>query len=411
MKKVGALLFVLVLLVAVVAAGCGGSATTTAAPSTTAPATSSTTAAPESSTTTGGQTGQKIIVAAYFSKTGATAGATAPMLSGIQLAVNEWNAKGGINGAQIEVISEDDQSSPAGAVNAFNKLVSQKPAFVLAPPITAYVLAIEQSLATSAKLPVLTGATNPAITKGGEGGGGWFFRVRTEDTLSPRFCAQFFVEELKVQKPAIIYPNNDYGKGGYEAIKAYLDQKGIALVAAETFNQGQDKDVTAQLNKIKNAGADSLFCWAVPGDAAMVTLQSKQLGLDVPMIGVFGTPDYLKLVGDASEGIYVFLDTSASMDEESAEWTAKVAAINPDVKPSFISAVYYDATNIALEQIAKGATTPEKLRDAIAAVKGYKGVSGIFTFDSSHNGLHEGVILQWQGQKLKIIKKFSEQPQ
>lgn len=405
MKKASVVLFVLVLVLSTVLAACGGSATTTAAPE------SSTTAAPEGSTTTAAQSGEPVVVGAYFSKTGATAGATAPMLSGIQHAVNEWNEKGGINGAQIEVISEDDQSTPAGAVNAFNKLVSEKPAVIFAPPITAYVLAIEQSLATSAKLPVLTGATNPAITNGGEGGGGWFFRIRTEDTLTPRLVAQFFVEDLKVTKPAIIYPNNDYGKGGYETIKAYLDEKGIALVATETFNQGTDKDVTAQLNKIKNAGADSLFCWTVPGDAAMVTLQSKQLGLDVPMIGVFGTPDYLALVGEASEGIYVFLDTSAAMDDESKEWTAKVAAINPDVAPSFISAVYYDATNVALEQISKGANTSEALRDAIAGVKDYKGVAGTFTFDSSHNGFHEGVILQWEDQKLKVIKKMSEQPQ
>ncbi len=407
MKKASVLILVLFLAISVVAAGCGGSTTTTAAGSaTTAPA-QSTTTAPADTTTSSAPSGGKVIVGVYFSKTGPTAGATAPVLSGVQLAVDEWNEKGGINGAQVEVMSEDDQSTPAGAVNAFNKLVSAKPAFILAPPITAYVLAIEQSLITSGKLPVITGATNPAITRGGDG---WFFRVRTEDTLSPKFVAMFFVEELGVKKPAIIYPNNDYGKGGYETIKAYLESKGMSLVAAETFNQGQDKDVTAQLNKIKNAGADSLFCWSVPGDAAMVTLQAKQLGLDVPMIGVFGTPDYLKLTGDASNGVYVFLDTSASMDEASAAWTAKAKAINPDVPPSFQSAIYYDATNIALEQIAKGADTPEKLRDAVAGVKGYKGISGTFTFDENHNGFHEGVILQIDAGKLKVIKKCEEQP-
>lgn len=408
MKRASIVLFVLILVLAAVAAGCGESTTTTAASATTAAPEATTTTAAEGSTTTAAPSGETIKVGAYYSMTGATASATAPMLSGVKLAVQEWNAKGGINGRQIEVIAEDDQSTPAGAVNAFNKLLSQKPAFIVAPPITTYVLAVEQSLVTTGKLPVFTGATNPAITRGGAGD--WFFRVRTEDTLTPRMVAQYFVEDLGVKKPAIIYPNNDYGKGGYEGIKGYLDEKGIALVATETFNQGTDKDVTAQLSKIKNAGADALFCWAVPGDAAMVTLQSKQLGLEVPMIGVFGTPDYLKLTGDASEGIYVFLDTSASMDEESADWTAKAAAINADVKPSFQTAVAYDATMIALEQMSKGADTPEKLRDAVAAVKGYQGVSGIYTFDEFHNGLHQGVILQWQGQKLKIIKKIDAQP-
>lgn len=410
-KRVGALGIVLVLLLALIVVACGGTTTTSAPSSTTAPPAESSTTASSTPSQTGATTGEKIIVGAYYSKTGFTASSTMPIYVGIQLAVNEWNEKGGINGAKIEVMTEDDQSTPTGAVNAFNKLLTYKPAFVLAPPITTYVLAIEQVLATTGKLPVITSATNPAITAGGKGGGGWFFRVRNEDTLGARFCAQFFIEELKATKPAIIYPSNDYGKGGYESIKKYLDEKGIPLVATETFNQGQDKDVTAQLNKIKNAGADALFCWAVPADAAMVTLQSKQVGLDVPLIGVFGTPDYLDLVGEASEGVYVFLDTSASMDEESAAWTAKAAAIDPNIKPSFQSAVYYDGTNIALEQIAKGANTPEKLRDAIAGVKNYQGISGIYTFDSSHNGLHSGVILQWQGQKLEIIKKYSEQPQ
>lgn len=400
MTKRSMLIALVVLVVALVAVGCGSTTTTTA------PAASSITA-PAGSTTSAAPAGGKIIVGCFTSMTGAMAGPGSPVATGVQFAVKEWNDKGGINGQKIEVIVEDDQSTPNGAVNAFNKLVSQKPAFIVGPPFTANVLAVEQSLKTTGKLPVFTGATNIAITKGGDG---WFFRIRTADNLSPRIVAEFIVEDLKAKKPAIIYPNNDYGKGGYEEIKKYLEEKGVPLVAAETFNQGTDKDVSAQLNKIKNAGADALFCWTVPVDAAMITLQSAQIGLKVPQIGAFGTPDYMKLVGAASEGVYPFLDTSAGMDEESKPWTDAIKAFAPNMVISFVTATAYDATNIALEQIAKGADTPDKLKAAIAGVKGYKGVSGIYTFDADHNGFHQGVIGQYKDQKLVILKKIVVEP-
>ena len=409
MTKRSMLYVLVVLVVALVAVGCGSTTTTKApdASTTTAAPASSTTAAPGGSTTTAAPAGGKILVGVFTSMTGALAGPASPVATGVQFAVKEWNDKGGINGQQIEVVVEDDQSTPTGALNAFNKLVSQKPAFIVGPPMTANVLAVEQSLKTTGKLPVFTGATNMAITKGGDG---WFFRIRTADNLSPRIVAQFIVEDLGAKKPAIIYPNNDYGKGGYEEIKKFCEEKGVPLVAAETFNQGTDKDVSAQLNKIKNAGADALFCWTVPVDAAMVTLQSAQIGLKVPQIGAFGTPDYLKLVGDAADGIYPFLDTSAGMDEESKPWTDAIKAFAPNMVISFVTATAYDATNIALEQIAKGADTPDKLKAAIAGVKGYKGVSGLFTFDADHNGFHQGVIGQYELQKLVIIKKIVVEP-
>ena len=232
MTKRSMMYVLVVLVVALVAVGCGSTTTTTA------PAASTTTAAPAGSTTTAAPTGGKIIVGCFTSLTGASAGAGSTIATGVKFAVKEWNDKGGINGQQIEVIVEDDQSTPTGAVNAFNKLVSQKPAFIVGPPFTGNVLAVEQSLKTSGKLPV---ATNVAITQGGDG---WFFRVGTVDSITSVLSAQFIIDDLKAKKPAIIYPNNDYGKGGYEGIKAYCDSKGIPLVAAETFTQGTDKDVT-----------------------------------------------------------------------------------------------------------------------------------------------------------------------
>jgi len=410
MTKRSMMYVLVVLVVALVAVGCGSTTTTTApAASTTtaAPAGSTTTAAPAGSTTTAAPTGGKIIVGCFTSLTGASAGAGSTIATGVKFAVKEWNDKGGINGQQIEVIVEDDQSTPTGAVNAFNKLVSQKPAFIVGPPFTGNVLAVEQSLKTSGKLPVFTGATNVAITQGGDG---WFFRVGTVDSITSVLSAQFIIDDLKAKKPAIIYPNNDYGKGGYEGIKAYCDSKGIPLVAAETFTQGTDKDVTAQLTKIKNAGADALFCWTIPVDAAMVTLQSIQVGLKVPMLGKYATPDYLKLVGDSSEGIYSFLDTSASLDEATAAWTAAIKAFDPASNIAFSTAEAYDATNMALEQIAKGAATADALKAALSALVDYKGICGPFTFGADHNGLHQGVIGQYKSQKFTILKTITVAP-
>ncbi len=404
MKRFVAISLFLLLGVALIV-GCGGTSTTTTAPG----ADGSTTSTAGSTDTTAAM-GEPIVIGVVTSLTGPLAATGSQVAVGVQFAAKEWNDKGGVNGRPIEVVVEDDQSTPNGAVNAYNAVLSKDPAFTVGPTFTPLIMPLEPILKDQAKRPMFTSATGTPITKGGDG---WFFRMRTNDDKQAAILAQFALDTLKTQKPGLIYPNNDYGKSGLAVMEAALADAGIEFVAVETFNQGTDKDVSAQLNKIKNAGADVLISWTVPTDSGMVNVQAKQVGFEGAILGGpgFGTPEYLKLAGDSAEGVYASIDSMAGQSAETADWKASVLEAFPDTPVSFVVSALYDATNIALEQIEAGADSPEALRDAIAAVKDYAGVTGTYSFDAEHNGLHQGVVGQWTAGKFVPVETIVQLPE
>lgn len=355
----------------------------------------------------GSSSKEPIKIGVVTSTTGPNAATGKQVAVGVQQAAKEWNDKGGLLGRQIVVEVEDDANNPTTAVNAFNKLVSGKPAALWLPTFTPLVMANEQGV-KQAKIPVFTSATGTVITKSGDG---WFFRLRTNDNKQGRLAATFAVNDLKSKKPAIIYPSNDYGKGGYAAIKAELEKLGVKLVAEETYNQG-DKDVSTQLRKIKSAGADLLISWTIPTDSGMVAVQAQQTGIGIPILGGpgFGTGEYLALAQDATNGINVIVDAAVGFDDKSKEFVSRVNANFKDVPVSFVVSANYDGAMMLFEAIKKaGSTDPAKVRDALLATKNYAGVTGPYGFDKEGNGLHQGVLGKWENKKL-VPQKTTQLP-
>lgn len=385
-----------VLALAVLISGCGSKPAAEAPAAQTTQASGSNQAAQPS--------GEPIVIGVITSRTGNLSATGIQVATGVEQAAKEWNAKGGIGGRPIEVVVEDDAGNPSTAVNAFNKVLGRKPVAVFGPTFTPFLMAFEQGV-KQAKIPVFTSATGVVITKSGDG---WFFRLRTNDEKQGRLAATYAVQELKATKPAILYPNNDYGKGGYQVIKATLEQMGFPLVAEESFNQG-DKDVQTQLLKIKRAGADLLISWTVPADSGMVAVQAKALGLGIPILGSpgFGTGEYLQLAGEATDGIHVIVDGAVGFDEASKPFVERVKQNFPDIPVSFVVSTNYDGANILFQAIEKAGTDPAKLREAILATKDYQGVTGPYSFDAEGNGLHQGVLAKWQGTKLVPVKTMS----
>lgn len=346
-----------------------------------------------------------IRVGVVTSLTGPNAATGRQVAVGVQQAAAEWNERGGINGRRIEVVVEDDAGSPTGAVTAYNKLISQaRPAAIWLPTLAPLVMAVEPAV-REAKIPTFTSATATVITTTGDG---WFFRLRTNDEKQGRLVAAYALEELKSANPAILYPSNDYGRGGYEAIKTTLDEAGVPLVAAETFNQG-DKDVSTQLRKIKAAGADLLIAWTIPTDSAMVAVQAKQVGLAIPILGSpgFGTPEYLALAQEATDSIHVVLDGAVGWDEQSQPFVERVQQRFPDTPVSFVVSSNYDGAMMLFAAMEKVGTDPEALREALLATQDYQGVTGLYAFDEAGNGLHQGVLARWEGQKLVPIRTMN----
>lgn len=356
---------------------------------------------------------QEIHLGVVTSLTGPLAATGKQVLVGVQYAAKTINDKGGINGAKVIVDAEDDQGTNTGAVNAFNKLTSMGQSFpankklvaIWDPTFTPLVMATAEAVA-AAKIPVFTSATSPVVTKAP---GGWFLRLRTNDNQAAAIVAQFALQELKTARPAILYPDNDYGKGGYGIMKEAFEKAGVKFVATETFQQAA-QDVSAQLLKIKAASPDVFIAWTVPADSGLVSNQVKQIDLKATVLGGpgFGTPEYLGLAKDTAEGTYALVDAAIGSDDATAQWAKDVNAAFPG-PVSFVVSTNHDGAMMLLEAVkSTGKYDGAALKTALLGVKNYKGITGPYTFDAEGNGLHQGVIGQWKAGKFVPLKTINQ---
>lgn len=355
----------------------------------------------------GATAGDPIRIGVVTSRTGDLAPTGIQVWAGVAFAAEERNAEGGIDGRQVEVVLEDDRSTPTDALSAFQKLIDETaPVAVWGPTFTPLVLAMEPAV-VEAQIPVFVSPTGPVVTQQGEG---WFFRTRTNDEKTGRIAARVAIEDLDASRIAFLYPNNDFGVGGYSIMSPAVAELGAEEVAEEVYTQG-DRDISAQLLNIQRSGADLLIPWTVPVDSAMLVNQAHDFGLDIPILGGpgYATEEYLDLVGEATDGNYALADAAIASREvggrEAAwDWVDDFKAAHPDVPVSFVSSVAYDSANMLFDIIADGTPTDgQSLREALLAHPGHEGVSGTFECDDEGNCLHQADVIFWNGTAMELV--------
>ncbi len=375
-----------------------------AAPAGATPAAPSKAATPAAAAPAGSK--DSIVIGLVTEVTGPQSGTGEAQTAAIKLAVDEWNAKGGIKGRPIELAIEDDQSNPTGAVNAFNKLVaSKKPVAAIGPNFTNFLMAMEPYLKQAA-IPLGTGASGVPVTSSGNP---WFFRVRTNDAIVGKLAADYAVKELGFKKIGILHVTGDFGQAGAAVVKDSLEKLGVPPVGIEAYN-ADDKDVTAQLLNLQKAGAELVIGWAYPPDAGVVMTSLNQLGLKMKLLGspAYGIPEALKIAKQAANGVYIVNDWLPSGDPETQAWIKKIESRQKQ-PANMLDAVYYDCANILFKAIEQGGTDPQAIRKAILATKGYKGMTGEFTFDEKGDGLRQVYVAEVKNEKQVLIKVIKEQ--
>jgi branched-chain amino acid transport system substrate-binding protein len=359
--------------------------------------------------------GEPIVIGVVTSRTGDLAPTGVQVWAGVALAVQEINDQGGIDGRPVELVVEDDRSNPTDALNAVQKLTSENdPVAVWGPTFTPLVLAMEPAV-VEAQIPVFVSATAPVVTQQGDG---WFFRTRTNDVKTGEIAAQFAVEDLDASEIAFLYPNNDFGTGGYNIISPAIEELGAAEVAAEVYNQG-DRDLSAQLLSIQRSGADLLIPWTVPVDSALLVNQADEFGLEIPILGGpgYATEEYLDLVGEATAGNYALADAAIASEDVGGRdaawgWVESFKQAHPDVPVSFVSSVAYDSASMLFDVLAGGtASDGESLRTALRDHAGYEGVSGTFECDDENNCLHQADVIHWEGTTMELVDTIVMPPE
>lgn len=316
--------------------------------------------------------------------------------NGMELAVAEWNASGGLLKKQIKLITEDDKADPAEGATVFRKLIEQDKVVALVGGITSRVALAAAPIAQNAKVPMMTPtATNEKVTQAGD----YIFRSCFIDPFQGKVMAKFVAENLALKNAAIIFDvGNDYSKGLAETFKSAFEPLGGQISALEGYPSGTT-DFKAQLTKIIQAKPAVLYIPAYYGDVGLITRQARELNYKGTFVGVDGwdSTDLVKIGGASVEGSfftnhYSKDDTSEMVQSLVKKYTEKYGAA-----PDALAVLAYDAMNIMLNAIkTAGNTKPEAIRDALKKTD-LAAVGGQIKYDDSRNPIKSAVIIEMKG--------------
>ena len=412
LKRVASLaLMSLLLVLGATACGGGTAPAPTAAPSKPAAAPTTAPAAPAAQpTAAAAPAGGEIPVGMNVSVTGPSAAQGALFIKAIQLAEKQINDGGGVNGKKVKVYIEDNQSTNPGALAALNRAAEQdKVVAVIGPVMSTQVQAVSDADKQLA-IPMLSGGT---AVKNTHMGNPWMFRFRPDDSLSAAAMVQYTKEDLKLTKIGILHDSDAFGTAGADLVEQYAKDAGLTVVKREKYTTN-DKDFTAQLLSLKNAGTEIMVVYAPhPEDSAIIQRQYTQLGRPYKYIGSAGSAakDDVDLAKSSATGLMAVVDYVPGYTDESKKYVADYKAMfNADIDG--MSAWNYDALMILANAMKKVGEDKTKIRDALLATQNYKGACGTFSFSSNGDGLHEVSVAEIQdGGGLKLLKVVTIKPQ
>ena len=336
-----------------------------------------------------------IVVGATVPITGPLAGSGLQYYDSLQMAQDDINAAGGINGRKFRIVFEDTQASNSVAVNAFIKIVQQDdPCFVFLSSYTIQNLAVEQAV-RKAEVPTVYAGGAVAVS---DKHNPWMFRIRPPDSVTGGAIGSALIERLKAKDVGILYVQDDYGTASANAVEATLAKAGIKVVARESYN-ARDNDFSPQLLSLKNKGAQAMVAFCYVRDGALVATQRRTLGITIPMIGStsFVVPSLLDLVTAADvEGVYSMIDAvlGKSRSQASADYMTKFND-RFKMRADPFGSCYYDAAMILADALRKVGPDKAKIRDYFANVKDYKGVTRDFTTDSLNDMAHSIALVDF----------------
>lgn len=333
----------------------------------------------------------EIVIGGIFPLSGGVAVYGVECKNGIDLAIEEINAAGGVNGKNIVLISEDDEGNPDKTVNAYQKLTSKDGVKLIIGSLTSgCTQAITNRAQAQKVVQIAPAATAPAITDAGD----FIFRTCYTDPFQGKVGGKFASEDLGAKTAAILYDTgNDYSVGLTENFEAAFTAAGGTIVSKEAYTTN-DKDFNAQLTKIKSANPDVIY---LPDYYNVVALISKQLraqGINVPIIGADGWDGILGNAGD--EVLNGFYSNHYAVDSTSASVQNFVKAFNAKYSkdPNAFAALGYDSVYLLKDAILKaGSADSVAVKDALSSISG-EYVTGNLSFDAKHNPVKSAVMLE-----------------
>lgn len=341
---------------------------------------------------------EPIKIGAILSTTGPAAPLGEPERKALLMEVEQINKEGGVDGRQIELFIEDDQSDPKNANTAMSKLIDEKGVIaVIGGTSSSSSMAIKTRV-DQAKIPQIALAAGIAITKDANDMSKtdpWVFRTAQSDDIAVKRVVDYLKNELGIKKFAIIHDTNAFGQSGADELQKVAPGAGLEIVAVESYKT-DDTDMTSQLTKVKGEQPEVVVVWGTNPGPAIIAKNMRQLKMTMPFVGSHGIANktFITLAGAAAEGVVfpsgkILVPSSATGEQAEAinafleDYNAKYGE-----PANHFAAHAYDAIHILTKSLKVAGTDSEKLRKEIENTKEYVGLDGIFNYAAdNHDGM------------------------
>lgn len=314
----------------------------------------------------------------------------------IQLATDEINAKGGINGKKIQLVVKDNKSDNGEAATVASNLTNNDKVVAMIGPMSSGGTLAATPNVTKAQVPLITPTgTNDSLTVKNKKVQPYIFRMIFPDAFQGKVIANYTESQLKAKKVLVYYDNSsDYARGILDTFKA--NYKGD-IVDTLSYQAG-DKDFQAALTKVKNKDFDAIVLIGYYAEGGLITKQACEMVLTQPIVGGDGIsdPTYTALAGETASNVYYVAGFSTKAPFNSKTQTfidAYKEAFNEE--PSAFSACAYDAVYMIKQAAEDGKVEHSvQLAKALAKVKGLVGATGTIDIDKDHNPLKSAVMVK-----------------
>lgn len=317
-----------------------------------------------------------------------------PTLEGMKMAADDLNATGGVLGKKIEIVEADNRGDKQEGASVTQKLISRDNVIAIVGDPTTGITKVAAPIAQKAQVLLISaGATGPGVVENGD----FIFRNTLLDSVAIPACIDYFANDLKYKKVAIITSdNNDYSVGFSQTFRDAAKGKGITIVADEKVKDG-DKDFSGQVTNIKAKKPDVIFFSGYYTEGALIMKEARKQGIKANMFGGDGlfSPEFIKLGGTAVEGSMSALgfapeqaspETAKFIDAFSKKFAGQV--------PGLFDAQGYDGVMMIADAIKRAnSADPKVFKAAMAATKNFQGVSGTITIRANREPIKTPLCL------------------
>ena len=319
----------------------------------------------------GSVSAQNIVIGVSTAQTGPAAVASEWERWGVNLAIEEINAAGGVLGRKLEVLVMDNKCNPSEAVNVANKLVEAKVVAIEGAHCSSGHLA-SMKIIQDAKIPMITGiASNPQITTlSGKGGNDYAFRISASDASMMEALGKYLGTKKPFKTVAIVAEDSDFGRGGSDAFKAVAEKAGVQIVSTDIHPQNTP-DFTSILTRLQQRRPDAIATFQLGGDSINFLRQAMQVGVRIPFTGrieLGGRNLPIIEAGGMEKSISAWQYSALAESPQNKAFAEKIMAKHK-AEPYLQTWAGYDCIRVLAQAIKDaGSTDGTKIKDAIKAM-------------------------------------------